>query len=34
MFVCTPIELTLMICPERRSRITGSSRRMVRTGPK
>ena len=32
MFVCTPIELTLMIWPDWRSRITGSSFRISRTG--
>ena len=33
MFVCTPIELTLMIWPDLRSRITGSSLRISRTAP-
>jgi hypothetical protein len=34
MFVCTPIELTLMICPDLRSRITGRSFRISRTAPR
>ena len=34
MLVCTPIELTLMIWPDRRSRITGSSFEDQPTAPK
>src|SRR4029079_16101951 len=34
VLVCTPIELMSTICPERRSRITGSSLRISFTAPK